>query len=233
MQGKGDRRNARVIFVTGTDTGVGKTRVAAALLHNYREAGLRCAALKPVAAGADASLENTPCNSDALQLMQQANAGQGYADINPVLLEQAIAPHIAAERSERQLTVDTLLPLAHRALVGADVLVVEGAGGWLVPLNATETLADFAVRLQAEVLLVVGIRLGCLNHALLSAAAIRDSGCRLTAWVANCIEPDMPELEANIDALRQRLPVPLLGKLAWQPGQEVVDFAAELASLPD
>ena len=137
---------------------------------------------------------------------------------NPVALPDPLAPHIAAERAGRSVTVAGLLA-AHRELQAmADVVVVEGAGGWRVPVNDRETLADLARAIGAPVVLVVGLRLGCLNHALLSAEAIRADGLQLAGWVANAVNPDMPCRDENVHALCQRLPAPLLGTVAWHTG---------------
>lgn len=222
---------AEILFITGTDTGVGKTRVAAALVNALSGRGYRTSAFKPVAAGADAinPVDGMPCNSDALQLLGQANAAQSYSQVNPVLLEEAIAPHIAARNSGVEIDPDDLVCVAQAARRGCDFLVIEGAGGWLVPINSAATLADVAAALRARVLLVVGMRLGCLNHALLSAAAIRSSGCELAGWIANCIDPGMPELSANIDSLQARLRAPLLGRLEWAPGDQPADIATQIS----
>lgn len=223
----------KTFFVTGTDTGVGKTRVASALLHALSAQGLRTAALKPVAAGVDVRSDaNGDANSDALLLQQAANSGQNYQQVNPVLLHDAIAPHIAAQKAGRVISITELHEAALCARRGADALVVEGAGGWLVPLNDQHTLADLAAELQAQVILVVGMRLGCLNHALLSAAAIRACGCKLAGWVANCIDPDMPQRRANTDALQQRLQAPMLAELEWAPDAQLADIAARLQLAP-
>lgn len=203
-------------FVTGTDTGVGKTLVAAALLHAARARGLRTAGVKPVAAGC-AVRDGLLVNDDALALQAAATERLGYGEVNPVALAEAMAPHLAAERAGVQLQAAPLV--AHcRALAagGADLVLAEGAGGWLVPLNGRETLADVAAALGWPVILVVGMRLGCLNHALLTAAAVRASGLRLAAWVANSAGPPMPELAGNVAALEARLGAPRLGTLPWQ-----------------
>lgn len=204
----------RFLFVTGTDTDVGKTEVAAALLRKMAAAGLTTAAIKPVAAGCEQS-DGQWVNSDALKLQAEATLQLDYRQVNPVALEPAIAPHIAAAQSGKRITVDQLagycrgIAIAHRP----DVVLVEGAGGWLCPLNERETLAELATVLAADVMLVVGMRLGCLNHALLTAAAVRQSRLSLVGWVANCIAPDMPVLEENIACLRSLLPAPCWGVL--------------------
>ncbi len=201
-------------FVTGTDTGVGKTLISAALLHTLSRHHRRVVGMKPVAAGLVEHLGDM-VSEDVLAL-RAASTVQVPAELdNPVALPDAIAPHLAAARAGRTVNVAELLA-AHRALQErADVVVVEGAGGWRVPLNDRETLADLARAIGQPVVLVVGMRLGCLNHALLTAEAIRADGLTLAGWVANAIDPDMPCLEENIDTLRHWLRAPLLGCVPW------------------
>ena len=204
-------------FVTGTDTGVGKTLVSAALLHTLARHHRRVVGMKPVAAGL---IEHAGqwVSEDVLALRAASTLTVPAALDNPVALPDPLAPHIAAERAGRSVTVAGLLS-AHRELQAmADVVVVEGAGGWRVPINDHETLADLSVALALPVVLVVGLRLGCLNHALLSAEAIRADGLKLAGWVANAIDPDMPCRDENVHALCQRLPAPLLGTVAWHTG---------------
>lgn len=202
----------RGVFITGTDTGVGKTLFSAALLLRLGESGVRAAACKPVAAGCRREAGRL-VNADAELLAAVAPLGAPLQTVNPVALEPAIAPHIAAADDRTPLDAATLAAACRAAGSGGDYLVVEGAGGWLVPLNDTETLADVAVALRLPVILVVGMRLGCLNHALLSAAAIRADGLALAGWVANPMASPMPRLEENIATLSQRLQAPLLARL--------------------
>ena len=199
-------------FVAGTDTGVGKTLVAAALLHLAGERGLRTAALKPVAAGSD-ERGGKRVNEDGLLLQLASNSHQTYEPVNPVALAAAIAPHIAAAQEGQGLSVAQLVDRCRPVLERADVdlLVVEGAGGWLVPLNDDETLADLAAVLRLPVVLVVGMKLGCLNHALLTCGEICRRGLTLAGWVGSCIDPQMAVLEENLDTLRQRIDAPCLG----------------------
>jgi dethiobiotin synthetase len=195
-------------FVTGTDTEVGKTAISCALLAAAAAMGLRTAAVKPVAAGCD----DNGHNDDALQLLDCMTEPLDYAQVNPVALEAAIAPHIAAEREGRRLQAGRLAGICRGVLMGkADFVLVEGAGGWRVPINPRETLADLAVQLQFGVILVVGMRLGCINHALLTAEAIRRDGLELVGWVANQPGERMVCHEENLDTLRRLLPAPLLG----------------------
>jgi dethiobiotin synthetase len=195
-------------FVTGTDTEVGKTAISCALLMAAAAAGLRTAAVKPVAAGCD----DNGHNDDALQLLECMTEPLDYAQVNPVALEAAIAPHLAAEREGRRLQAGRLAGICRGVMLGkADFVLVEGAGGWRVPINPRETLADLAVQLQYGVILVVGMRLGCINHALLTAEAIRRDGLELVGWVANQPGERMICHEENLDTLQRLLPAPLLG----------------------
>ncbi len=197
-------------FVTGTDTEVGKTAVSCALLAAAAREGLSTAAIKPVAAGCDADGRN----EDAVQLMAAMTAELDYTQVNPVALEAAIAPHIAAGEEGQHLEVSRLAGMCRGVMSrGADFTLIEGAGGWRVPINATETLADLAVELELDVILVVGMRLGCINHALLTAEAIERDGLRVTGWVANQPGPEMSRYRENLDTLRDLLPAPLLGEV--------------------
>ena len=204
----------QTIFITGTDTNVGKTYVACRLLEQWRAEGLRVAALKPVASGA-IHINGRLCNDDAMQLQQAAGAWQELAAINPFCFEPAIAPHLAAAEAGALLTVASvqyaLLPTLQRTDI--DRVLIEGAGGWLVPLNETETFGDLAGAVADGVVLVVALRLGCINHALLTVAAIRQSGLPLLGWVANEVEP-MVCAEQNIATLIARIDAPCLGKMA-------------------
>jgi dethiobiotin synthetase len=200
----------RTWFVTGTDTEVGKTAVSCALLAAAGSAGLRTAAVKPVAAGCDAAGRN----EDALLLMEWMSEPLDYEQVNPVALEAAIAPHIAARQEGRSLQAGRLEGFCRGVMTsGADFVLIEGAGGWRVPINERETLADLAVSLQAGVILVVGMRLGCINHALLTAEAIARDGLHLAGWVANQPGEAMHCYAENLDSLRRRLPAPLLGEV--------------------
>ncbi|MCP5138249.1 MAG: dethiobiotin synthase [Chromatiales bacterium] len=208
----------RRYFITGTDTGVGKTQVTAALLLAAKAHGLRSLGVKPVAAGcvpADGRL----VNEDALLLQRCSSQSPDYAAVNPVALEPAIAPHIAAERAGISLRATALADQVRaQEASGADVLLVEGAGGWLVPLNQTGTMADLAVALGYPVILVVGMRLGCINHALLTAQAIRASGLELVGWVANSVAAEMDCLAGNVRAIEQRLPALRMGTVPFFAG---------------
>lgn len=201
---------SKTFFVTGTDTEVGKTAVSCALLHAAAQRGLTTAAVKPVAAGCDERGEN----EDAIALIAAMTANLEYAQVNPVALQEAIAPHIAAEREGRRLQASRLAGLCRGVMSsGADLVLVEGAGGWRVPIGRRETLADVARELQQRVILVVGMRLGCINHALLTAEAIARDGLPLAGWVANRVSGEMTCYEENLETLRRSLRAPLLGEV--------------------
>ena len=200
-------------FITGTDTDVGKTTVAAGLLQAARAAGLSTAAGKPVASGCEVTPEGLR-NADALALMAQCTLALSYEEVNPVAFEPAIAPHIAAREAGVALTVQALLTPMQRILrQRADFTLIEGAGGWRVPLSGQDSLSDVAQGLDLPVILVVGVRLGCISHALLTAEAIAQDGLQLAGWVANIIDPKTSRLEENLATLAERLPAPCLGRV--------------------
>jgi len=198
------------LFITGTDTDVGKTWVTLGLLNALAATGVRTAAMKPVACGAVAT-EAGLHNDDALQLQRAATVVLPYALVNPYCFAPPIAPHIAAQRAGVCIDIAPIKTAFDAIAAQADCVVVEGAGGWCVPLNESETLADLALELALPVVLVVGMRLGCLSHALLSADAIVRSGLPFAGWVANSVSADFAELAENVAALRERMPTPLLG----------------------
>ena len=203
----------RGCFVTGTDTGVGKTVVSAALLHALRARGIKVLPMKPIAAGAELS-QGEWINDDTLLLMAAAGAAPDLArDVTPILLREAIAPHIAAAREGRDIALQPALEAFARLAGRADYVVVEGVGGFHVPLGASLDTVDLARALALPVVLVVGLRLGCLNHALLTAQAIRAAGLRLAGWIGNTLDPAMPVLRENVQALDERLHAPRLGLL--------------------
>ncbi len=198
----------RGYFVTGTDTGIGKTTISCALLHAFSAQGCKVVGMKPVAAG----IENGHW-SDVQQLLAASNIHAVREHINPYAFDAPISPHIAARQAGADIDLDVILQ-AYRVLSSqADIVIVEGVGGFLVPINSQQNGADLANILNLPVILVVGMRLGCLNHALLTAQAIHVVGLSLAGWVANCIDAHMLMLEENIATLRQRLDCPLLGVL--------------------
>lgn len=220
------RRN---LFVTGTDTEVGKTLVSATLLEAARNAGWRTLAIKPVASGCEQTAEGLR-NEDALMLQAAITETLPYQQINPVALEPAIAPHVAAAQAGRALSAQRLVGFCRGLQMRpAELLLAEGAGGWRVPLNEQETYADVARELQWPVLLVVPLKLGCINHALLTAEAIRADGLTLAGWVANRPQPEPMSCEAQTLAyLHGHLPAPCLGELPWMQAPEPVKLASHL-----
>lgn len=224
----------RQFFVAGTDTGVGKTYVATLLLRAFAAQGKTTLGLKPVAAGCMPTAEGLR-NDDALALMAAATVKLSYAQVNPVALVAPVAPHIAAAQENRRLRVAQLAGLVRGATMQgrADITLVEGAGGWRVPLNEGETLADLARELQLPVILVVGLRLGCINHALLTAEAIRRDGLVLAGWVANGIDPAMAARQENIATLRALLPAPCIGALSFRCAGDIVPDELDPALLAD
>jgi dethiobiotin synthetase len=201
------------VFITGTDTGVGKTLVAAGLLRGLVARGSRAVGMKPVAAGIVAGAAR---NDDVTALIAAGNVEAPLADVNPYAFAPAIAPHLAAARASVAIDLDRIASAYERLCALADVVIVEGAGGAMVPLGARIDMLDVAARLDLPVVLVVGIRLGCLNHALLSALAINARGLRLAGWVANRIDPAMRDIDANVATLALRLPAPLAVDIAWR-----------------
>ena len=229
---------SRGAFVTGTDTGVGKTVVACALVHALRAAGARVAAMKPVAAGAIPH-GGRWVNEDTLALAQAAGIGpEGIDRVTPVLLREPMAPHIAAAREGRHVALSPILDVFEALAASGDFVVVEGVGGFLVPLDDALDTGDLARALRLPVVLVVGLRLGCLNHALLTARAVAAAGLPLAGWVANEIDPAMAVADENVEALRARLAAPLLGRLPYAPDPDpralarMLDVAPLLATAP-
>ncbi len=206
---------AKTYFITGTDTDAGKTEVACGLLQAFANDGLSTVGLKPVAAGCETT-EDGLRNSDALKLMAASTQQLPYDQVNPIALEPAIAPHIAAGQIDRRLSVSRMAGFCRGVqMMSVDKVLIEGAGGWRVPLNERETLADLSKELNLPVILVVGLKLGCLNHAVLSAEAIARDGLTLAGWVVNTIDPDMPEQEANIATLHDLIHAPCIGVVPY------------------
>ena len=211
-------------FVTGTDTGVGKTLIACALLRAFARTGKSVVGMKPVAAGREGGRW-----ADVEALAHASTVSARAQIVNPYALEPAIAPHIAAELAGLEIGLEPIARAYEELSRLADVVVVEGVGGLLVPLNAAQTGADLAMRLGLPMVLVVGMRLGCLNHALLTRRQLEASGLRCAGWVANCIFADMPHLDGNIRALEQRLNCPLLGVLPFRQDLGAAQAASLLA----
>ncbi len=221
------------LFVTGTDTGVGKTRIATALCAAYAARRRLVAAMKPVASGCRQTHAGLR-NEDAEALLAAMTVPAVYGDVNPYAFEPAIAPHIAAMEAGCSIDFGLLDESYERLCRQSDVIIVEGAGGWLAPLDATRTFADLAVRWRLDVILVVGLRLGCLNHALLTAEAIEARGLKLAGWVGNSVDPDFERREANTDTLRSRLAANCLGLFPYAPESSALELStAFLSTLPE
>jgi dethiobiotin synthetase len=216
------------ILLTGTDTGVGKTTVTCALLAAAKAKGLTTLALKPVASGCEETPEGLR-NSDALALQVAMTVPLSYPEINPVALPAALSPHLAAAAAGRRLTLAQIAGFCRGGLMHkADLKLVEGAGGWRVPISDRELLSGLPRQLGIPVILVVGMRLGCINHAVLTAEAILKDGVKLAGWVANVMDPAMGALEANVQTLTAMLPAPCLGVLPWMPEASAEQRAASL-----
>ena len=214
-------QTTRGIFVTGTDTEVGKTYVSCALLDMLKRQGVRTTAMKPVASGAE-KIKGQYVNEDALRLQQAANVDAPYAQVNPYVFPEAIAPHIAAARAGVNVDFETIKQSFQSLAELSDFILVEGVGGWLVPLNPQQTVADLVKMLDLPVLLVVGMRLGCINHALLSVNAIKQSGARLQGWIANKVQGNYPCVNENIETIKQYVDAPLLATLEYENEAGVV-----------
>ena len=203
-------------FVTGTDTGVGKTLSSCALLHALAQHHPRVVGMKPVASGAQRDGQAGWANEDSIALRTASTLKVAASLDNPFLLADPVSPHIAAERANVVVTLPPILAAFQALHQQADAIVVEGAGGWQVPLSPSLRIADLALALQLPVVLVVAMRLGCINHALLTADAIRASGLQLAGWIASHVDPHMLEPEANMNYLRAHIGAPLLADILWQ-----------------
>jgi len=222
---------AHGLFVTGTDTEVGKTAIAVALVRGLVAQGLRVAVMKPIASGS----EHTPQglrNDDALKLIAASNVPAAYESVNPYCFEPAISPHIAAKDAGIAVDLSHIGRLLANLASASDFVAVEGAGGWLAPLSDSETMADLAATLELPVLLVVGLRLGCINHASLTKLAIESRGLHLAGWVANSIDPSLARRADNLKALERALAQPPLAVVPFLPPDapplELTEAAAKL-----
>jgi dethiobiotin synthetase len=209
-------RKAPGLFITGTDTGIGKTLVSTSLLKALAQHGLRVSGMKPIASGSEHTPEGLR-NADALALMEAANVHSPYAAVNPYCFEPPISPHIAAEEARIKVDVGVIKNRFEALASGADIVLVEGAGGWYAPISASQSMADLPKQLGIPALLVVGLRLGCLNHALLTRQAIEASGVEFAGWVANCLDPTLERLDANLSSLEQRLGSEPLAVFPYEP----------------
>lgn len=222
-------------FVAGTDTDAGKTIVAAGLLEAANRRGLSTMGLKPIAAGCERTGEGLR-NSDALLLQATASIKLPYEQVNPFTFEAAIAPHIAAINEKRMLSADRISAMCRGSLMqSADFAIVEGAGGWRVPLNQRETMAHIPKQLNIPVIMVVGVKLGCINHALLTAESIARDGLYLAGWVANKIDPEMSCYDENVATIDSMLRAPLVAEIPFldEPFPENVASFIDLEKLID
>lgn len=223
---------AQCYFVAGTDTEVGKTYVTAALLESAARRGLKTAAVKPVASGCEATADGLR-NADALLLQEAMTMELPYQQVNPIALEPAIAPHIAAMEAGKRLDVSRMVGVCRGVMsAGADLVLIEGAGGWRTPLGPRAFLSQLPRELDIPVVLVVGMQLGCINHALLTAEAIRRDGLPLAGWVANFVRDDMERRDENLATLKTLLPAPLLGVLPYDEAADYRSAAAHLDPTP-
>ncbi|HET8711037.1 MAG TPA: dethiobiotin synthase [Spongiibacteraceae bacterium] len=223
---------ARAFFVTGTDTDVGKTTIAAGLLAAANRRGLKTVAIKPIASGCERTPDGLR-NADALLLQRTMSVSLSYDEVNPIALEPAIAPHLAAEQAGVRVNVVQLAGVCRGVLMQrADLSLVEGAGGWRVPLNSRELLSQLPKTLGLPVIMVVGMRLGCINHALLTAEAIARDGLALAGWVANCCVADMACLAENIATIKSFLRAPCLGEVPYLPQPSAESIANYLNCEP-
>ncbi|WP_305806481.1 dethiobiotin synthase [Stenotrophomonas sp. YIM B06876] len=212
------------LYITGTDTGIGKTFSSCVLLHALRQSGRRASGMKPVASGCHATPQGWR-NDDALALLAASDPAPRYADLNPFALPQPLAPEIAAAEAGVTLSLAPIEAAFARLQATADSVVVEGVGGWLAPLSATLEQMDVVRALQLPVVMVVGMRLGCLNHARLTAQAIAASGAHCIGWIGNEVDPQMARRDENFALLRTRLPLPCWGRLPYAPGTDPATLA--------
>jgi dethiobiotin synthetase len=218
-------------FVTGTDTDVGKTLAVCATLRAAAAAGHSAVGMKPLAAGGTQTEEGLR-NDDALQLQEASTLKLSYDEINPICLPEPASPHIAAELAQRKVRIERLAGFCQGVLSRrANLTLLEGAGGWRVPVNEREFVSDLAKQLRLPVIIVVGMRLGCLNHAMLTGETIARDGLRIAGWIANRIDPHMEHYQRNLDTLREGFPAPLLGEIPWLGGADPASQAARYIAL--
>lgn len=218
------------LFVAGTDTGIGKTHGTQALIHAFRQAGERVAGMKPVASGSARTREGLR-NQDALDLQAASDPRPAYDLVNPLAMEAAVSPHLAAAQEGVAVGWEPLDAAFEALRRDYDRVVVEGVGGWMVPLSDTLSAEAIPQRWQLPVVMVVGIRLGCISHARLTARAIEADGCRFAGWIANLVEPDMLLRDENVETLRRLLPGPCLGVLPWRVAPADAAMLLDLAPL--
>ncbi|MCF6433905.1 dethiobiotin synthase [Pseudoalteromonas sp. MMG022] len=218
-------------FITGTDTEVGKTHITALLLKFLAQHKRQAIGFKPIAAGAEEAFGQL-VNDDALTLMESANVHGKYEQINPICLAPPIAPHIAAQQAGIEITLDELSHHYHElAKLGAEFTLVEGAGGWALPINDSQYLCDWVQKEQLPVILVVGMKLGCLNHAILTTHALKAQGVKCVGWVANQVDPNMANFDENLESLRKRIDAPLLAVAPYSEEKAKLQIYAALTDL--
>ncbi|MFZ4378798.1 MAG: dethiobiotin synthase [Polynucleobacter sp.] len=234
---------AKGYFVTGTDTEVGKTLVSGALILKLRAEGMNALGFKPVAAGCYQDAQGQRLNEDVETLRLASSLEFGKLELCPYLLDMAVAPHLAAEKIHQRLDLDTIIEAYGRVSRHGDAVIVEGAGGFLIPLNAQEGLDDLAQSLDLPIIIVVGMKLGCINHALLTYEAIQSRHLKIAGWIANTLSTEMPLLKENIQTLSSKMPIPFLGCIPCLPESlkkpdnapysiEALSFAAQHLRLP-
>lgn len=206
----------KTIFITGTDTGIGKTQISIGLLNRFNETGYSTFGMKPIASGCEWNAENQLVNQDALALQATSSIKMPYQNVNPIALPEPIAPHLAAQKVGVNLSVKRVAEVISKSLVpSAYINIIEGVGGWSVPLNNQELFSDVIAHLKIPTILVVGIKLGCINHALLTSRSIIEMRVPFLGWIANCIEPEVQFAQENIEALSSLIPRPCLGVFGY------------------
>jgi len=212
-------------FITGTDTGAGKTWSTLVLMHYFKQQGLSVIGMKPVAAGCE-WIDEQLKNEDALLLQQHSSIKLAYEEINPYAFEEPVSPHLAGV--ENPVQFDVLLQAYEKLKNKADIVIVEGAGGWLAPLNNENDIADFAIALDIPVIVIVAIRLGCINHTRLTIQSIQQSKVTCAGWLAVCIDPKMDRQADNIETLKQKIDIPLLGVIPYAEKMDFVRLSEDL-----
>ena len=214
-------------FITGTDTGVGKTIICLALLEAFKRRGLRVAGMKPVASGCEKTAQG-PRNEDALKILGKSTPGIDYRTVNPFALALPAAPILAARHERLNITAEPILSAYNELTINSDLLLVEGVGGWRIQLNDHLQMADIVKLLNLPVIMVVGLRLGCINHAILTAEAIRNDGCRLIGWISNQIAPDYDDPEATAVLITKSINVPMLAGVPYLPQAKEEDVVPSM-----
>ena len=218
------------IFITGTDTEIGKTRVACALLNILNKNDIKTVGMKPVASGAEL-VNNQLQNEDAINLINASTVKLPYGLVNPYVFKTPASPHIAASIDNQKIELDKITSCYREIESQSDFVIVEGVGGWLAPVNETQTVADMAEALQLPVIIAVGMRLGCLNHALLTAQHIQQNGLKLVGWIANSVDNNFSFLEENINTLTEQINAPLIARLGFDKKNFASEYEDSISSL--